>query len=265
MMLGLIRPTEGSVRLFGRDPMLSVRALDGVAGFVEAPRFKPYLSGRRNLELLASFDGGDARARIDEALATVELVGRASDKVGGYSHGMRQRLGIAGALLREPRLLLLDEPATGLDPAGMRDMRLLVRRLAGEGMTVLLSSHLMAEVEEVCNRVAIVRDGRIVFEGGLDGLRGDGPSRYRLATADDGRAAALCAGVPGVDLTGRQADGLRLAAPDEAVEALTVALGEAGIGIRALVPLEPSLEERFLALTEGDAPPAVEPQLVAVA
>jgi ABC-2 type transport system ATP-binding protein len=128
MMLGLIRPTAGSVRLFGRDPMLSVRALDGVAGFVEAPRFYPYLTGRRNLELLAAFDGGGARDRIAPALDTVELTDRAGDRVGGYSHGMRQRLGIAAALLREPRLLLLDEPATGLDPAGMRDMRRLIRR-----------------------------------------------------------------------------------------------------------------------------------------
>src|SRR4029077_18932792 len=96
---------------------------------------------------------------------------RAGDKVGGYSHGMRQRLGIAGALLREPKLLLLDEPATGLDPAGMRDMRLLIRRLAGEGMTVVLSSHLLAEVEELCNRVAIVQTGRIVYEGEISALK----------------------------------------------------------------------------------------------
>ena len=126
---------------------------------MEAPRFYPYLSGRRNLELVAALDGGDAAARIDDALDTVELSDRAKDKVGGYSHGMRQRLGIAAALLRDPRLLLLDEPTTGLDPAGMRDMRLLVRRLADEGMTVLLSSHLMTEVEELCDRVAIVRSG----------------------------------------------------------------------------------------------------------
>jgi ABC-2 type transport system ATP-binding protein len=268
MLLGLIRPSSGAVRLFGRDPMVDgSKALDGVAGFVEAPRFYPYLSGRTNLELVAGLDGGDAASRIDEALDTVDLTDRARHKVGGYSHGMRQRLGIAGALIRRPRLLLLDEPATGLDPAGMRDMRLLVRNLARDGITVLLSSHLMAEVEEVCNRVAIVRSGgHIVYEGGLDGLRGGGPSRYRLATADDGRAAALCDGVAHVEITGRQADGLRLSAPDEAVEALTVALGEAGIGIRALVPLEPSLEERFLALTEGDETPAVpEPQLEAVA
>jgi ABC-2 type transport system ATP-binding protein len=157
MMLGLIRPTEGTVRLFGRDPMDSVQALQGVAGFVEAPTFYPYLTARKNLEMLGAYDGGGASQRIDQALETVDLTGRQHDKVGGYSHGMRQRLGIAAALLRDPKLLLLDEPATGLDPAGMRDMRLLIRRLAEQGMTVMLSSHLLAEVEDVCNRVAIVR------------------------------------------------------------------------------------------------------------
>src|SRR3954470_686126 len=120
MMLGLIRPTAGSVRLFGRDPQLGVAALEGVAGFVEEPRFYPYLSGRRNLELLAAFDGGEARGRIDEVLDVGELRARDADRVGAYSHGMRQRLGIAAALLRAPRLLLLDEPTTGLDPGGMR-------------------------------------------------------------------------------------------------------------------------------------------------
>ena len=155
MLLGLIRPNGGSARLFGRDPMIEgVRALEGVAGFVEAPRFYPYLSGRKNLELVAGLDGDGARGRIDAALDTVDLTARAKDRVGGYSHGMRQRLGIAGALIRQPRLLLLDEPATGLDPAGMRDMRALIRDLAASGITVLLSSHLMNEVEELCNRVA---------------------------------------------------------------------------------------------------------------
>src|SRR5581483_9572078 len=118
--LGLIVPSEGVVELFGRDPMRQgARALEAVAGFVEAPRFYPYLSARKNLELLAALDGGDARKLIDEVLETVELAPRAKHRVGGYSHGMRQRLGIAAALLRRPRLLILDEPATGLDPGGM--------------------------------------------------------------------------------------------------------------------------------------------------
>ena len=170
------------MRLFGRDPNATAAALDGVAGFVEAPTFYPYMSARRNLELLAAFDGDDARQRIGSALDTVELAGRAGDRVGGFSHGMRQRLGIAAALLRDPKLLLLDEPATGLDPAGMRDMRLLIRRLADDGMTVLLSSHLLAEVEESASRVAILRSGRIVYEGTIVALaawRGDGLSSWR--------------------------------------------------------------------------------------
>jgi ABC-2 type transport system ATP-binding protein len=136
MMLGLIRPTGGSVRLFGRDALLTgARALDGVAGFVEAPRFYPYLTGRKNLELLAAFDGDDARSRIGQVLDAVDLADRAGDRVNGYSHGMKQRLGIAAALLRAPRLLILDEPTTGLDPAGMRDMRALIKRLAASGVT----------------------------------------------------------------------------------------------------------------------------------
>src|SRR5437763_9817115 len=167
------------------------RALQGVAGFVEAPRFYPYLGGRKNLELLAALDGDGAAARIDEVLELVELAPRARHKVGGYSHGMRQRLGIAAALLRSPRLLILDEPATGLDPAGMRDMRTLIRRLAGEGMTVLLSSHQLPEVQELCDRVAIVDSGRVVYEGALSELRRQGGAGYRLRSTDDARAMEI--------------------------------------------------------------------------
>ena len=199
MMLGLIRPTRrDACGCSAATRWRASHALEGVAGFVEAPTFYPYLTGRRNLELLAAFDGDDAAARIDEALDTVELADRAGDRVGGYSHGMRQRLGIAAALLRDPKLLLLDEPATGLDPAGMRDMRLLIRRLADEGMTVLLSSHLLAEVEEVCNRVAIVRRARSSTRARSPTLKRGAGTTYRLATTDDERALAVCRAQPGI-------------------------------------------------------------------
>jgi ABC-2 type transport system ATP-binding protein len=255
MMLGLIRPTAGSVRLFGRDPLQTVHALDGVAGFVEAPRFYPYLTGLRNLELLASFDGRGARDRIADALDTVELADRAGDRVGGYSHGMQQRLGIAAALLREPRLLLLDEPATGLDPAGMRDMRRLIRRLADGGMTVLLSSHLMPEVEELCNRVAIIRSGAIVYEGAIADLKQTAGSRYHLHTTDDERALAVCQAQPGIDDVRMEASAVAFEANEEAVAELSVALVEAGALIRSLVPQTATLEELFFKLTEDPAEP----------
>src|SRR5207249_5278935 len=136
---------------------------------------------------------------IDEVLEIVELAPRARHRVGGYSHGMRQRLGIAAALLRGPRLLILDEPATGLDPAGMRDMRSLIRRLAREDITVLLSSHQLPEVQELCDRVAIVDRGRVVYEGALADLRRQGGAGYRLRTTDDERALAIVRGQRGVD------------------------------------------------------------------
>jgi len=169
---------------------------------------------------------------------------------------MRQRLGIAAALVRDPRLLLLDEPTTGLDPGGMRDMRRLVRRLAGQGITVLLSSHLMGEVEELCDRVAIVRTGRVVYEGSLPDLLASTAGRYALRTTDDMRAAALAAERPGVTDVRFADGGLTLTAEAEAVAALSVALGEAGIGIAALVPRTASLEELFFRMTEGDTAPA---------
>ena len=254
MMLGLVTPDAGAVKLFGRDPLVEgVRALDGVAGFVEAPHFYPSLTGRKNLELVAALDGGDAVARIDDALDTVELADRARDKVGGYSHGMRQRLGLAGALLRDPRLLILDEPATGLDPGGMRDMRLLIRRLADQGITVLLSSHLMAEVEELCDRVVIISRGRVRYEGALDELIATTAGRYELRTTDDARAAQIAAAQRGIDEVARDARGLTFAAGERAATALSIALGKAGIGIAALVPRTATLEELFFRMTEEPA------------
>jgi len=259
MLLGLIRPTAGSARLFGRDPLIDgAKALHGVAGFVEGPRFYPYLSAHRNLRLLADYDDDVPRARIEEVLELVELRDRAKDRVGGYSHGMRQRLGIAASLLRNPQLLLLDEPATGLDPAGMRDMRDLIRRLAGEGITVLLSSHLLAEVEELCNRVAIIRRGRIVYEGSLDELLATAATGYVLRSSDPTRARMVClaqAGIKDVSLLDGE---LRFQAEESAVATLSIALGQARIGLTALVPQTASLEELFFGMTEGDTQEADE-------
>jgi ABC-2 type transport system ATP-binding protein len=267
MMLGLIRPTEGSVRLFGRDPQESIQALEGVAGFVEAPTFYPYMSARRNLQLLAAYDGGDAAQRIDRALEVVELAGRAGDRVGGYSHGMRQRLGIAGALLRDPRLLLLDEPATGLDPAGMRDMRLLIRRLADEGMTVLLSSHLLGEVEELCNRVAIVRSGRMVYEGTIAALARGAGTMYRLSTSDDDQARRVCAAQRGIGEVHIEHGKLVFSSDERSVGELSRALIESGVLIHELAPMTVTLEDLFFSLTEGDgnATPEVEHEPAQVA
>ena len=254
MLLGLIRPDAGSATLFGRDPLLEgARALDGVAGFVEEPRFYPYLSGRRNLELVAALDGDGAAGRIDEALDTVDLADRAGDRVGGYSHGMRQRLGIAGALVRDPRLLLLDEPTTGLDPAGMRDMRLLIRRLAGQGITVLLSSHLMGEVEELCDRVAIVSAGRVRYEGSLQDLIATTAGHYELRTTDDARARDVLADHPGTGGGAEAPGGLTFAADERTAGEVSLALAAAGVGILALVPRAASLEELFFRMTEDAA------------
>jgi len=251
MALGLIMPTEGTVELFGRDPIREgARALEGVAGFVEAPRFYPYLTGRKNLELLAALDGGGAKERIDEVLQTVEMAPRAKHKVGGYSHGMRQRLGIAAALLRRPRLLILDEPATGLDPAGMRDMRLLIRRLADEGITVLLSSHQLPEVQELCDRVAIVDRGRVVYEGALADLRRQGGASYRLRSTDDTRALEITRAQPGIEHATSTEHGLSLQADEQHVGALSLALAQANIGILALTPELATLEDLFFRLTE---------------
>jgi ABC-2 type transport system ATP-binding protein len=252
MILGLITPTDGTAELFGRDPMRhGARALQGVAGFVEAPRFYPYLSARKNLQLLAALDGDGAATRIDEVLDVVELSPRAGHKVGGYSHGMRQRLGIAAALLRRPRLLILDEPATGLDPAGMRDMRALIRRLAEEGITVLLSSHQLPEVQELCDRVAIVDSGRVVYEGALADLRRQGGAGYRLRTSDDTRALAIASAQHGIDHASIGEHGLSFQAQEHDVGELSLALAQAGVAILALTPELATLEDLFFRLTEG--------------
>jgi ABC-2 type transport system ATP-binding protein len=256
MLFGLIRPDEGSVELFGRRGVPGkVDALEDVAGFVETPRFYGYLSGRANLEILATLDRRDGDGRIDEVLDQVDLAGRADDKVREYSYGMVQRLGVAAALMRSPRLLVLDEPTNGLDPAGIRDMRALVRRLADGGITILLSSHNMLEVEEICRHVAIMRRGQLAFEGSMTELRARAADvQYRLVSSDDALAAEVAEQVEGVHHVTRRPDGVRFDSQEPAVERLTLELGARGIGIRQLELPTTALETLFFRLTESEAP-----------
>jgi ABC-2 type transport system ATP-binding protein len=254
MLLGLIHRNAGSVRLFGRDPADdSLAALAGVAGIIEEPRLYPYLSGRANLELLAALDrSGAGRSEIDGVLGQVELLERAGDKVAKYSQGMRQRLGIAACLIRRPRLLLLDEPANGVDPAGIRFLRALLRQLVGEGMTILLSSHLLAEVQEVCDRVAVINEGRIVHEGALAELETGGS--YRLQVTDVARGANALHSLEALRGLRREGEELFFTlGDDEQVVGLTRALADAGVGIRGLVREQTTLEDLFFSLTESGA------------
>lgn len=255
MLFGLIRPDSGVIKLFGRPvEENAVAALAGVAGFIETPRFYTYLSGAKNLRLLARLDLDRAGTRrIDEVLDLVDLGDRGKDQVGNYSYGMRQRLGVAASLLRNPRLLVVDEPTNGLDPAGMRDMRALIKRLADTGLTVLLSSHNMLEVEEICEHVTIMRTGSVVFHGSLNDLRSLAPeTEYALATPEPTRAAALCSeaeGISGVRVEGAL---VHLRAAERAIERLSVVLGSAGVPIRSLAPARAPLESVFFKLTGSD-------------
>jgi ABC-2 type transport system ATP-binding protein len=250
MLFGLIRPDAGTLEILGRSWQRDgVRTLDGVAGFIESPKFYPGLTGRRNLQLLAGLDGATSTDRLDELLDLVDLSERQRYKVGGYSFGMRQRLGVAAALLRDPKLLILDEPANGLDPAGIRDMRALIRRLAGSGLTVLLSSHDMGEVEQICHDVTIMSTGSVVYHGSISTLREQAPAQsHRLHTTDDLGAAAL-AQVRGLECE-RLDDGLAVRGPQDDLDALVADLVTAGIALRGLSLDETPLEALFFMLTE---------------
>jgi ABC-type multidrug transport system ATPase subunit len=170
MLLGLIRPTSGTASVLGRPPG-DPESLARIGALIESPAFYPHLSGWRNLCVIARY-AGVPKERIEGALEAVELTDRASDKFRTYSQGMKQRLGVAAALLKDPELLILDEPTNGLDPAGMADMRALIRRLGSGDRTVLLSSHLLGEVEQICDRVGVIRNGKLVAQGTVGELRG---------------------------------------------------------------------------------------------
>lgn len=258
MLFGLIRPDSGTLEVFGRSwDRHGVAVLEGVSGFIESPKFYPGLSGRRNLQLLAGLDGGAASDRVDEVLDIVDLTARQRDKVGGYSFGMRQRLGVAASLIRDPRLLILDEPANGLDPAGIRDMRALVKRLAGSGLTVLLSSHDMGEVEQICDDVTIMRSGTVAYHGSIADLRKQAPEQaHRITTTDDAATEALVR-ARGLEVT-RIDDGLAVRGPQEEIDAVIADIVGAGIALRGLNLDETPLEALFFMLTESapDAPTA---------
>ncbi len=264
ILLGLVRPDAGAVELLGRPFRPPAGAVpDGVAGFVEDPTFYPYLSGRANLELLAELDGGEERGQVDDVLEQVRLAQRSGDRVGGYSTGMRQRLGIAASLLRQPRLLLLDEPTSGLDPAGARDIQALVRGLSREGVSVLLSSHLIGEVEDACDSFTVLRLGRVAWDGTAAQLRAQSPaSAYTLSTSDDARALELAGDHDGVGAAWAEGGGLSLTVPEGMLDPYVLALGRAGIAVRRLELLVSPLELMFFALTD-DRPPGSEGGLVA--
>jgi ABC-2 type transport system ATP-binding protein len=245
MLLGLVRPTAGQVRLFGRAPA-TAGYLARVGALIEGPGFYPYLSGRENLRVLARY-GGAPRARVEAVLELVDLAGRAKDRYGTYSMGMKQRLGVAAALLKDPRLLILDEPTNGLDPAGMADMRTLVRRLGASGCTVLLSSHLLGEVQQTCDRVGVINAGRLVAESTVAELRGAAALRVVADPLD--RAAARARALVGDSAVRVDGTALEVDVPPERAAWLNAELVADGIAVSELRLAERDLEKVFFELT----------------
>jgi ABC-2 type transport system ATP-binding protein len=255
-MVGHLRASSGSIKLLGADVGTSLPSvIDDVGAFVETPSFFPGFTGRRNLELLAS-SRRFSRTVVDQSLETVGLTDRADSRVSAYSLGMRQRLAIAAVLMKDPRLLILDEPANGLDPAGILEMRNLLRRLGGEGRTVFVSSHLLSEVQHTCDRVAVVVRGRCVASGSVEELLRGEVTRHRLRVpggpAEQEQAAAVLGGR--YVLERDEHDALLVAVPPSEAHEVTRTLADTGIYLAELTPIERSLEEVFFELTE--APPA---------
>jgi ABC-type multidrug transport system ATPase subunit len=247
MLLGLVRATSGSGAVLGRAPG-DPEGLVRVGSIVEEPAFYPYLSGRDNLRVVARL-GGLPDDGIDRALDEVDLLGRADDRFKMYSQGMRQRLGVAAALLKDPELLILDEPTNGLDPAGMAEMRQLIRRLGSGDRTVLLSSHLLGEVQQVGDRVGVISRGALIAEGTVDELRGRGSVLVRAEPLDAAREGAeQVLGKGNVEVV----DGaLRLASDPADIPRLNRELVLAGVAVTELRSVERTLEDVFLELT-GD-------------
>jgi len=245
MLLGLIRPTSGEVTVLGRRPG-EAGTLSTIGSMIEGPAFYPFLSGRANLQVMARYSGVGT-GQVGRALGAVGLASRGDDKFSAYSLGMKQRLGVAAALLKDPDLIVLDEPTNGLDPAGMRDMRQLIRELGDSGRTVILSSHMMGEVQQVCDRVGVIDSGRMLVESTVEELRGEGELVVRGAPADVARTTLeqleCVQDVRVVD------DGLRVRVEESRTGEVTRALVLAGVDVREVRRQERELEDVFFEIT----------------
>jgi len=255
MLLGLVRPTSGVIKFPRRASGWDyLRARSRTGAIIETPAFYENFSGRRNLQLLASLSGGVQKKRVEEVLEIVDLRERAQDPVKVYSLGMRQRLGIAQALLPTPELIILDEPTNGLDPQGIHETRNLIRRLRDEfKLTVLLSSHLLTEIEQLCNRVGIINEGRLLYEGGPEALVAH-TSLYRVRVDNLSAAFDLLTREPGVAVSRNGASYLRVDADAEHIAAVNTLLVANGIKVYELSPAQESLEDAFLRLTKSTPP-----------
>ena len=250
MLLGLVQPTSGSFNLLdsgmGQDD-----ALHRIGAIVESPSFYPYLSARRNLAYFQNIAERGSPQELDDLLERVGLADRADDRFQTYSLGMKQRLGLAYTLLGSPELLLLDEPTNGMDPAGMAEVRELIRSLGTDGRTVLLSSHLLHEVEQVCDSVGILSKGKLIAQGDVASLL-QRQEQVRLRTSDDARATEILAGLPWVEDIGLEGDALVVTAAHERSSDLTAALSRSEVYVTEIAPVQASLEQYFLEITGED-------------
>ena len=255
MLLGLVRPTSGVIKFPVRASSWEyLQARSRVGAIIETPAFYENFSGRRNLQLLASLSGGVQKNQVEEVLRIVGLHDRARDPVKTYSYGMRQRLGIAQALLPTPELIILDEPTNGLDPQGIQQTRELIRRLRNDfRLTVFLSSHLLTEIEQLCNRVGIIHEGRLLYEGGPEALVTP-TSLYKVRVDDLSGAFDLLTKEPRVTVSRNRASFLRVEADAESISHVNALLVGKGIKVYELSPAQETLEEAFLRLTKNVAP-----------
>ncbi|HEX3723417.1 MAG TPA: ABC transporter ATP-binding protein [Nitrolancea sp.] len=248
MMLGLVQPTSGQIDLFGLGPARRSEGLMSVGAIIESPTFYPYLSGRDNMRVLARTRDGVTDARISEVLEIIGLSDSGSKRYGNYSLGMKQRLGIGSTLLHDPDLLVLDEPTNGLDPAGMLEVRHLIQRLADGGKTIFISSHLLNEVEQVCNRVAILSKGKIMAEGSTSDISRKGQA-VRVRVDEPVRAKDVLNKLDGISSIDERDGYLTISVPASRTPELNVALVQAGIAVYELGPAGNSLEHVFLEIT----------------